>query len=515
MTRQEMRLEISGALLARNTLLNLLGQAVPLLVGIATIPFIIHGLGTERFGLLALAWVVAGYFTVFDLGLGRTVTKYAAEALGRGGREKVPGILWTAVAAQAVTGLAGALALAGATPFLVERVLSIPPALAGEARATFYLLAPSVPIVFVSASLSGVLEAAQRFDLVNAVRAPSSALTFLLPVAGLALGLDLPGIVAMIVLGRLAALGTLVLLGFRVFPGLREFSCHRSLLPRLLAFGGWVTLSSVVSPVLVYLDRLLVASLLSVAALAYYAAPYEMATRLWIVPVSLVMAIFPAFSALEGRGDRQYLAALFTRSVKYVLLALGPVALGLALFAEAILRAWLGEEFAAQGAPVLQILALGVLVNSLAQIPYALLHGAGRPDLPAKFHLAQLPFYAGVAWVLIGHFGIAGAAAAWTVRVAVDALLLFLAAGKVFALSGRLLAANGVTLTGLVLFLLAGAAYGLSSLMDTHPLAVRSGAFAALLGAFAWVSWKTLLDASDRAAVAAAAGRLRTREDRW
>jgi len=42
-------LEISGSLLARNTLLNFLGQAVSLLVGVITIPFIVWGLGTERF----------------------------------------------------------------------------------------------------------------------------------------------------------------------------------------------------------------------------------------------------------------------------------------------------------------------------------------------------------------------------------------------------------------------------------------------------------------------------------
>jgi len=51
---------VSGRLLARNTLLNLIGQAVPLLVGVVTVPFIIRGLGTERFGLLSLAWVIWG-----------------------------------------------------------------------------------------------------------------------------------------------------------------------------------------------------------------------------------------------------------------------------------------------------------------------------------------------------------------------------------------------------------------------------------------------------------------------
>ncbi len=47
------KVHISGSLIARNTLLNLIGQALPLLVGVVTIPLVVHGLGTERFGLLS------------------------------------------------------------------------------------------------------------------------------------------------------------------------------------------------------------------------------------------------------------------------------------------------------------------------------------------------------------------------------------------------------------------------------------------------------------------------------
>jgi O-antigen/teichoic acid export membrane protein len=183
--REAGRVDISGSLIARNTLLNLIGQALPLLVGVVTIPLVVHGLGTDRFGLLSLAWVILGYFTIFDLGLGRATTKYVAEALGKGESDQVPEIIWTAVTFQAVLGLVGALVLFGITDLLVESVLKIPPQLFGEAKDTFHLLALSIPLVLVSSSFSGVMEAAQRFDLENAVRIPSSILTFILPLVGL------------------------------------------------------------------------------------------------------------------------------------------------------------------------------------------------------------------------------------------------------------------------------------------------------------------------------------------
>ena len=75
----------SGPRLAKNVAWNFLGHGLPLLVGLATIPLLIDGLGVERFGILVLAWMIIGYFSL--LGLPRALTKLVAENLGhRAGR---------------------------------------------------------------------------------------------------------------------------------------------------------------------------------------------------------------------------------------------------------------------------------------------------------------------------------------------------------------------------------------------------------------------------------------------
>ncbi len=493
--------KIGGELLARNTLLNFIGQVVPLIVGVMSIPFIVRGLGTKRFGLLSLAWVVLGYFAIFDLGLGRATTKFVAEALGKDEEEQVSSLVWSAVTVQAILGVVGTLVLAGMTPLLVGRILNIPPELENEAKVTFYVLALSVPVVLVSSSFRGVLEASQRFDLVNAVKIPISVLTFVLPLVGLWLGFKLPGIVVLILSARVGALVTFIIMNFHINPKLREYSGSLSLFPRLFAFGGWVTVTSIVSPVLEYLDRFLIGSLLSISAVAYYSAPYEAVTRFRIIPASLVMTLFPAFSALEGVKDRQRLGILFACSVKYIPLTLGPVVLAVIVFGKEALQIWLGAEFAAKSTLALQILALGVLINSLAYIPFALLQGIGRPDLPAKFHLLELPIYIGTAWLLVSNWGIAGAAAAWTLRVALDAFLLFGATFKIYKFSPQLFAANGTTLASFTLLLLAGITYGLKTLTSALPLFIQLVSFAVIIGLFVWFVWRKVLDASDKGTI--------------
>lgn len=495
------QVKISASLLARNTLLNLIGQAVPLLVAVVTIPLVVRGLGTERFGLLSLAWVVLGYFTIFDLGLGRATIKYVAEALGKGEEHQVPQIIWTAVTFQAILGFVGALALLGITDFLVERVLNIPPQLLDEARDVFRLLAFSIPVVIVSSSFCGVMEAAQRFDLVNAVKIPSSILTYLLPLVGLSLGVGLPGIVALILLARFGTLVAFVAMNLRIIPKLREYSVSIDLFSNLFAYGGWITVTSIVSPILVYLDRFLIGSLLTIAAVAYYTAPYEAVTRLWIISASLTMTLFPAFSALEGVKDRQKLGTLFARSVKYILLILGPIVVMIGLFSKEILQLWLGNDFAAESTVAMNVLVLGVLINSLAQMPFSLLQGMGRPDLPAKFHLLELPVYIGIVWISVSEFGITGAAGAWTVRMVLDTLLLFGATFKVCRFSPRLMAENGMTLAILELMMLAGIAYGMKAFVYALPLPVQFLLFIGLLASFAFLAWNYVLDESDRGVI--------------
>jgi len=77
--------------LAQSSLWNLLGQGVPIAAALVAIPLLVKGLGTERFGILTLAWVVIGYFSLFDLGMGRALTKVVAEELAAGRVAGLPG----------------------------------------------------------------------------------------------------------------------------------------------------------------------------------------------------------------------------------------------------------------------------------------------------------------------------------------------------------------------------------------------------------------------------------------
>lgn len=481
---------VSSSLLAKNTLWNVLGQGLPLLVGLGAIPLLIHGLGTDRFGVLTIAWMVIGYFSIFDFGLGRALTKLTAEKLGAGKVKEIPELIWTALMLMGVLGITGGLVVAGISHWLVYDILNVPSKLQKETLDVFYLLSWSIPLVIGTVGLRGVLEAYQRFGLVNAVRIPLGVWTFIGPVVALQYSESLFPVVAMLVAGRFVALVVHFSLCFHVVPVLQQgIVIKRRLISPLVSFGGWMTVSNIVGPVMVYMDRFLIGAIISMAAVAYYTTPYEIVTKLWMIPIALVGVLFPAFSSTFA-NDKAATINLFDRGTKYIFIVMFPILFVIMTFTYEGLELWLGTEFAENGFTILQWLTVGVFVNSLARVPLALVQGAGRPDIVAVTHLLELPLYLVLLWWLLKVYGIEGAAAVWTIRIIIDTVILNLVTARLLTGSIPYIRKNFVN--AIVALLVLFVPVFISGLL------VKSIFLISVLIMFSFWTWKSLLCDKER-----------------
>jgi len=421
---------VSNSLLATNSLWNLMGNVLPLLGAVVAIPKLQRALGTDDFGILLLAWATAGYFSLFDFGLGRAITKLVAEKLASGRRQDIPDIFWTSTWAMAMFGVCGALLAAALSHAMLLRLLNVPPSLHGEALQTFYLLAFAIPWLVLSTGFRGVLEAQQRFDLANAVRLPMGLLVYVGPLVVLPFSRSVAAVTALIVLVRIV--GCLAFLGLcmSTMQDLRRVRLpRRKTLRPLFSFGMWMTISNFISPILVTFDRFVIGAVLSLAAVAYYSTPFEVVTKLLIIAGAVMGVMFPAFSSTFAQDPRRT-TQLLVGSFKYVLLGMFPIIFMTVLFSFDGLQLWLGANFAVKSYRVLQWLAVGVLFNCVAQVPFSAIQGTGRPDLTAKLHLLELPVYLALLWVLLKRAGIEGAAVASAARMALDCLALTVLAFK-------------------------------------------------------------------------------------
>ena len=491
---------IDGVKLAKNTAFNFAGQVLPLFAGVALIPYIVRGLGPERFGLLGIIWVVFGYFSLVDLGLGRATTKFLAELLAKGEASQISEMVWSSIVLQILLGLAGGLIIAILTPFLVERVLKTPASLVGEARTAFYILAAALPTVLAANGLRAVLEGCERFDIANVLRIPSSILAFAIPAVAVAAGMRLPGVVLWMGISRVVFTFAHAFYCLRVLPELKTRPTFRAnVVFPLLSFGGWVTASNVVNPILVSMDRFLIGSLLSVAMVGYYTAPFEAVTKLWIIPASLMTTVYPTCSALGAECMREQ-QILYSRSIKYIFCVLAPASLILVLFARPIIGAWLGPGFVEKSALPLQFLAVGVFINCFAHVPYCFLQALGRPDAAAKLFVCELIPYGLLTWRMIERYGIAGAAAAWSIRVAVEVVLLLWIARRLFSLSVLRVADRRMWTAIAALFAMGLAIYMTDFFLHT-AIVTDVGVSVFWIVGYAFAVWKWVLDSADRASV--------------
>src|SRR5258708_39429697 len=118
--------------------------------------------------------------------------------------------------------------------------------------------------------MGGLVEAHQRFGLVNSVRIPMGVFTVAGPLLVLPFSKSLVPVVATLVVGRVVAWAANLALCLRVAPELRRsFELKPANLGPLLRFGGWITVANIVNPVLVSVDRFFIGAALPVVMVGY------------------------------------------------------------------------------------------------------------------------------------------------------------------------------------------------------------------------------------------------------
>ena len=422
--------------ITRNIAWNFVGIGMPLVLALVTIPQLIAVLGTARFGVLTLVWMVVGYFSVFDMGLGRSLTKLVAERIDSEKQDEIPFLVWAALGMMIVLGILGTIIVALFSPWFVTSVLNIPGELSTETTAAFLFLSISIPIVISSNALRGILEAYQEFGLVNVVRIPLGAITFLGPLA-VSLYTDSLAVIAMVlVLARLVSWITYLLVCLAKYPVIRRLGNYRrDLCISLLSFGGWMTVSNLVGPLLLFLGRFFIAAMISAEAVAYFVTPYEVVSKLLIIPAVLVSVLFPEISRL-GKDNSPRIRQLYRTSMRGLGFVMAVLCVLVYLLAETGLTLWIDAGFAVNSYRVAQILAVGVFINAFGHVAQVVLQGSGRPDITAKVHVAELIAYIPYLSYLISAYGIEGAAYAWSIRVFISTCVLMFLANK--CLSGNI-----------------------------------------------------------------------------
>ena len=456
---------------------NLVGSVIPIALSLVTVPLYLHLVGQDRYGVLAIAWLLLGYFGLFDLGLTRA-TSFRIAALRDASPEARANTFWSALAVNAMMGAIGGVVLWLAASYFFAHVFKVDESLRPEILAGVPLLAAAVPVATMTGVLTGAMQGREKFLETNVVSVTSTTLFQLFPLAVAWIhGPNLVVLLAAAIAARVVAIAVLAYQCWREVGRARAPRIDRAEVSVLLKYGGWVTLTSLFGPMLVIVDRFAIGALLGAAAVAVYSVPFQLAQRIAILPSALTNALFPRMSAADA--DRRHeMGGLATLALAALI---SPLVLGAVFVLEPFLHVWVGAEMATKAAPVGRILVIGFWANAFALVPFMTLQSSGRPDLVTKMLLVQIPPYLAALYLGMKYLGLPGCAIVFSARCVVDYLLLTWAAGRRFA---------EAPLLGMILALLVAAAWAATLWRPDQPLWWLSAAVA--FAAMTAISWRSL-----------------------
>lgn len=457
--------------LSKNATYNFLGAALPSALTLVTVPLYLQLVGVERYGVLALCWVFLSYSAFMDFGLGLAVTRMIAGSRD-GGSDPSEG-LWTAIWLSLAFGAAAAALVYGGGLYYFGSVANLAPTFRTEVAAGIPAMAAMVPAVMLSGVLGGALQGRERFLVFNAVGMLGNVLLAILPLAfAYFWSPALPVLLLAALIARLATLPWLFVACRRAVPlkGARRPS--PAVARSLLGFGGWISLTSITLVLLNSADRLAIGSALGAAAVSIYTIPYNLMSRIYLIPHGLGPVLFARFASLDqAERDR-----LFVQGLRTVAAIITPMLIGAVLVVEPFFTLWIGPELTRAALPVSYVFAMAFWFYCVGYPATSVLQASGRPDLVSKVLAAEvLPFVAGLLLAL-SYFGLMGAALVFMLRSLVEALALLLLARISWSALKPLLAAGGLTLAAVA------AAYGLDGLAEYLVL------IPVLIAAMAW-SW--------------------------
>lgn len=159
-------------------------------------------------------------------------------------------------------------------------------------------------------------------------------------------------------------------------------------------------------------DDLLIGSFLGPTALGFYAVAYRLLTVLINVTTFVVNSVaFPVFARMQDQ--REVVARAYEKAIGLVALVAFPAFLGVLATAQELTESFFGEKWL-PSAPVMQLLALAGLVQSVIYVSGMLMKALGRPGL----YLAVTALTTAVnvlAFAVVVRWGIQAVAASFAV----------------------------------------------------------------------------------------------------
>jgi len=361
----------------RNTTWNILAKILRILTFLFLIPFMIHHVGTVRYGIWITLFAFVEYFTFLDLGFGAAAIKYTADYYAQKdplniGRIVSATVLFHSLIIPPVVCL---LFLTGH----VLRFFHVSPQYFAESL--FVLKAVLVIFAFnhVTSVFRNILIGLQRMDIQNTCEIIHTLLYAIGTVVVLKTGFGLKGLILLVGGLRLFLSISQGLLVFKLVPeikaGLKRLDSK--IFKDFFRYGIKLQFTSFAGFFNLYLDKILIGHFLRIELVTFYELGAKIAMLIQILPSFFSAPLIPASAELAATNDKKRLVAIHLKGSRYITLIAAPVSSFMIVMAPVIMAVWMGSMEYLNANLALRILSVGYFFGIITLVVRAMGRGIG------------------------------------------------------------------------------------------------------------------------------------------
>jgi O-antigen/teichoic acid export membrane protein len=402
-----------------NILANYAGRGWTMALGFLCIPFYLHFLGIEAYGLVGFFYTLQAALGLLEAGVGLTVNRELARlSVFPGAAQQQRNLLRSLEMIVWPIAFGGGVLVFLAAGFLSHSWVNPKTIPTETVRNAIMWMGVVTALQFPSGLYQSGLMGLQRQVLLNA--ALSAAGTVRSGGAILILWLVSPSIETFFIWQALTALFQTVLLGaflWRAIP--HHYERPQASLAHLIPLWGFASATwanAVIGFSLTQLDKLLLSKILSLEDFGYYSLASTVASVIWSLILPVAAAIFPRFAQLYQQPDEAALADLYHRACQFIAVVLLPTAMVLIFFSWEVVWSWTGSvEIANQTRWIVTLLVFGTTINGMTLVAGYLQAAAGWPQLIMWINLGNAIALVPAIWWAANKYGAIGAATIWVV----------------------------------------------------------------------------------------------------
>jgi O-antigen/teichoic acid export membrane protein len=412
------------ATIARNVTTRYLAIAIEMFIGLVMLPFNLHHLGKEAYGLWMLTGSVTIHFSVLDMGYGGALVKFMAQYRAhRDSRalNEIASTLFFVFAAVGVLAYAVALGLA----FNLEHLFKIDAAQAETGKWILMIIGLNVALNFPFSVFGGVISGFQRYDANNLVAICSSLTVAAVNVAMLMLGFGLVPLVMATTSVRLLTYFVYRLNAYRIYPALRIRWAlfHRERLREATGFSVYSSIIDWANKINYELDEIVIGAFMGSGPVAVWAVADRIISGTQRFTNQLNGVLFPVVVESDATNRTARLRMVLLEGTRLSLAMVTPIAVTLIVLAEPLVRAWVGQKMI-ESATVIQILAFAVALRVGNATGTTILKGSGRVRYLAFVNIATGIVNLALSALLIHRWGLVGVAAGTLAPIAFSAIFV-------------------------------------------------------------------------------------------